>query len=356
MYKAIRMKLRGTPVENLYVVYKQVSTILLNDKYRKYKNKMELIKKVIKQEIEGLPRSICIEISSVCPLDCPFCIIKELKTYKKRRKSHMNYKEYKSIINQISSFCTYIELSGGEPLTNKDIFKMLKYSNKKQIPVLMATNCILLDEKACKKLLDNPPFELLVSFESPDKDTYEMIRKNAKYDVFMENIKRLIKEKKKRKQYYPRITLQMVLTKKNEYQQKYYKHVVKELGADYARIKPIGVWAEGSEEYHKNMEKEYVIDKKDNPISRNNLVDGKILYRTRKPGECTTYRMCMIGSGGEIIPCYYVIAQDYSPGNVHDEEFLKIWEKPVYKAFRYQMFNGNAYGKLCDRCLGFEGE
>ena len=316
-------------------------------------NRIELVYKELYRITKKYPYNIGVEISSTCPLNCEFCILKELKTYKKRKKIHMGFKEFKHIVNELSGFCNLLQLSGGEPILNNDIFRMLKYARSRNMPVLLASNAVLLTKEKSDKLLDNPPFGILIPYESPDKKTYEKIRKNAKYDTFMDNIKYLISEKKRRKQFYPIITLQMVLTKQNMKQKDTYHKSVTELGADYSSIKALGVWPEGSKSYKKKMEEHYVIDKRKTRISRHELdKNGKLKDVQIKKGMCPGTQMLYIGSGGEILPCFYVVANAVSQGNVLESNFKTIWDSNSYKKFRKKMYNGKAYKNYCNQCIG----
>ncbi len=319
------------------------------------KTKLHIMKKYFIQEIKGLPRIIAFEPISTCPLNCEFCMLRDLRTFEKRRKVRMSFKEFKRIIDDTASFCTNIEFSGGEPILNNDIFKMLKYCHEKNITTVLATNAQLLNKEKIKQLLQSPPNHVLLALESPDRKTYEKIRHLGNFERLNKNIHELISQKKKTGQFYPLITLQMVLTKVNQYQEKYYHQIVSDLGADFSSVKAFGIWPEGSPEYFEKMEKEYIVDKKDNPISRHYLDNkGKVVYKKLKKGDCPLTQTAYIGSGGEVYPCWYILAQKFSPGNAVDNNFIDIWNSKTYKNFRKKMVEGAAYPGLCEKCIGLE--
>jgi len=317
------------------------------------KTKFHIMKKYFIQEIKGLPRDMAIEIISTCPLNCAFCIIRDIKTFEKRRKIKMSLKEFKKFIDDIAFFCTDLQFSGGEPILHEDVFEMFRYCREKNILALLATNAQLLNKEKIKLLLENPPHSILLAFESPDKKTYEKIRRFGNFEKLQKNIYELISQKRKTGQFYPIITLQMVLTKVNQYQEKYYHQVVSDIGANFSAIKALGVWPEGNSEYVEKLEREYIIDKKLHPISRHGLdKNGKIIYRERKKGECPLTQTAWIGSGGEVYPCWYIAAQKFSPGNAIDKNFVDIWNSKIYKNFRKKMWEGVAYPGLCKKCIG----
>jgi len=353
--KIKRIIKRNKFIYNLVVPLWMSFQLFVNYKYKKVplSGKLRMIKKYFVQVYKGLPRILAFEPVSTCPLNCEFCILKSLRTFEKRKKVRMSFEEFKKIIDDISFFCTEAHFSGGEPILNNDIFKMFRYCREKDIFTLMATNAQLLDEEKIKSLLKDPPNIILLSFESPDKEVYEKIRKQGKFERLEKNIRDLISEKKKTGQFYPLIILQMVLTKVNQYQEKDYHSTVSAMGADFSSIKALGVWPEGDKEYVRKMEQEYIIDEREHPISRHRLDEnGKLIPKKPRLGECPTRYTAYIGSGGEIYPCWYIVAQDFSPGNAVEQNFVNVWNGKTYKNFRKKMFDGTAYPSLCDKCIG----
>jgi len=89
----------------------------------------------------------------------------------------------------------------------------------------------------------------------------------------------------------------------------------------------------------------------EHPISRHEVgSDGNIVF-FRKPGECPAVRHTYIGSGGEVIPCWYICVKTEIMGNAIDKDFFKIWRSKHYKEYRHKMLNDWA-NPLCHRCTG----
>jgi len=327
---------------------------VMGNKYegRSLREKYDLLKRKKIQEEYGYPRIIAFEPISKCILNCEFCILRELETWKHRRKTSMSFEEFKKIIDDIYFFTTDIQFSGGEPLINKDIFKMFAYARERNIYTLLATNGQLLSHRNnLENIIKYPPDRVLLSYEALDKSTYETIRVKGNYEVLLRNIKNLIKSKKESGNIYPLIILQMVLTKKNMHMEEGFWKVVKKLGADYGSIKALGIWPEGDTKYDKKMVEEYIIPHSEHPISRHEIDnDGNIVF-FRKPGECPAVKHACIGSGGEVIPCWYIIAKTEIMGNATDNKFPDIWNSEKYERYRDKMINDWA-NPLCHRCIG----
>ena len=126
---------------------------------------------------------------------------------------------------------------------------------------------------------------------------------------------------------------------------------VKEMGADYGSVKALGVWPEGSKEYDKKMVEEYIVPYSENPISRHDLDDNGNITFFRKPGECPSVHHVYIGSGGEVIPCWYILVKTEVMGNAIDENLSDVWNSEHYKKYREKMLNDWA-NPLCHRCIG----
>jgi len=313
---------------------------------------VQLFNKMRVQEKFGYPRVIGFEPISRCILNCEFCMLKDLETWKYRRKTRMEFEEFKKIIDDIAFFTTDIQFSGGEPLLNKDIFRMFRYAREKNIYTVLATNAQLLGYRNnLEDIMENPPDKMLIAYESVDKETYEAIRRKGKHDVLVNNIQALIEEKKRRKQKYPIIILQMVLTKKNMHQVELFWKSVKALGADYGSVKALGVWPEGSPEYERKMAEEYLVPHSENPISRHEVDENGNVVWFREVGQCPAVRHCFIGSGGEVYPCWYIVIKMPTFGNAVDDNFVDIWNSEAYREYRDKMLNDWAH-PLCHKCIG----
>ena len=140
--------------------------------------------------IRNRPVVAQIEPNSTCNLKCEMCIREKIGV----PIGTMNFEDFKKILEKLD--CLFkIHLSGqGEPFLNKDFFKMVEYANQRGILVNTNTNATLLDEEAIRKICDVDMGEIGISIESPEEKTYEKIRKGAKFEELMRNIKNLTKK------------------------------------------------------------------------------------------------------------------------------------------------------------------
>jgi len=142
------------------------------------------------------PKSISIEISDTCNLQCRIC--NQWKEKNKTRK--LKFKHFKKLINELSeSFNdTLLEFSGPEPLTNKKVlFQALEYAKKRNVKTAISTNGSLISKDTAIKLINYNPKHISLSLDSHEPKIQDYIR-NCKglFDKNIISIKNLIRAKK----------------------------------------------------------------------------------------------------------------------------------------------------------------
>jgi len=143
---------------------------------------------------EDYPTKIEFQISNTCNLECVMCSGELSSSIRKNRDGlpaiHSPYDG--NFADQLEEFIPYLTetiFSGGEPFlikTNFEIWdRMISINPKCNITV--QTNGTILNDRI-KDLLDKGNFSLCISMDSIEKEKYEQIRVNAKFDQVMENI------------------------------------------------------------------------------------------------------------------------------------------------------------------------
>jgi sulfatase maturation enzyme AslB (radical SAM superfamily) len=117
----------------------------------------------------------------------------------KRKKGFMVLNDFKKyVIDQNLPTIGRVSFTGwGEPLLNKDIFKMIDYAQEKGVATTMPTNATLLSKEMADKILSSQLEEIRFSIDG-FKESYEYLRKEAYYEVF-DNITYFLNARKKRK-------------------------------------------------------------------------------------------------------------------------------------------------------------
>ena len=145
------------------------------------------------QEVDEYPPVVQIEPSSSCNYRCVFCFQtdKKLTTRQNGYMGQMKMELFKDIIDQIENKVYSITLaSRGEPLINRDIGKMLKYTKNKFLAVKLHTNASLLHDDLCRDILESEINTLVFSADASGDPLYSKLRVNGKFENILTNIKR----------------------------------------------------------------------------------------------------------------------------------------------------------------------
>jgi len=313
------------------------------------------------------PTSLQLECTTKCNLRCLMCD----SPIWDRRGMDMSFSDFKRIIDQFPCLVT-LNLQGmGEPLLNKDIFEMIAYCKSKKIMVFFTTNATLIDEKIAKKIVDSGLDYLVVSVDGATPETFEKIRAGAKFDQVIENIKRVVAEKKKKKSEKPRIVVHFCASEDNIEELPQVLKLAKEFGAVELEVGNILFWG-------KDYLREKLSDKK---IALNIDRAKKIINETKRdadrlgidffwlgnkmnkvftdrdlrlhadPRLCRQpFRSCFVTVDGYITYCSDIADPRITNfGNILTEDFRDIWNNPDYRDLRRSFLKGKI-PKLCREC------
>lgn len=115
------------------------------------------------------PPNVVISITSRCNKQCNFCYFRGELNQDDADRLEMSYEKFLEIINHPSvAKGLRIALTGGEPLLNKDIFKMIREAKKRGFIVSVVTNGKLLHKRRFE-ILDTPPDLLAISYHHDDR-------------------------------------------------------------------------------------------------------------------------------------------------------------------------------------------
>src|SRR3989339_1063588 len=271
-----------------------------------------------------LPRFLDLEPTARCNLKCPYCPVSFVKTAPRKDLSFSNF--IKIIDNY--KIAPEINLWGyGEPLLNKDIFKMVKYSKKKGcINCTISTNCYYISDSMFPKFFTSRLDKLILSLDGASNNTYLKHRQGSDFKKVLKNIFQLCKYKKNKGFKNPEIILQFIVTSYNEHEIPKIKLLSKKLGVDSLFIKTISANNEQSHFLPKNIK-----------YSRNE-------HGFQKSEWCNAlWDRAGISSEGEITFCCKTLQNidNFSLGNILDNDFESIWNGKNYQYYRKFMLEGN---------------
>lgn len=256
--------------------------------------------------------AITFEVASGCNLRCSFCPVGNGKIKPKL----MDLKTHNKIIDMLPSSIKEIRYSyRGEPFTNKDICKMLKYSHSKGFKTLISTNGMLID-KYIDELVECGLDRIFVAIDGATQETQEQYRVGSNIEKIKNNLKKLTEMRKKSKGKFPtEIVIQNVVSSKNEHEIKDMQNLTKEVVADKIKFKTIAISFGADYEKSKKEQEEYLPKNKNYWRTGNNNLICPFIWET------------IILYNGDISICCSDYLGKYLIGNILDEN---SFEKVVY--------------------------
>ncbi len=287
--------------------------------------------------IRNKPVIAQIEPTSQCNLKCKMCIRDKIGV----PIGNLSFENFKKILEKLDSLFK-IHLSGqGEPFLNKEIFEMIRYANKKGILINTNTNATTLTKEVILKISDVEIGEIGISIDSPDKKEYEKIRKGAKFEKVIENVKNLTRELKK-KERKTIVTLAAVILKNNINELPEFINLARKLGIRKIVFQTIQEKEDYVKKYSKETKGQRVSELKN---LRENINKTKELAKKygivvifdeeKSPGCIWPWRSIYINWEGYVTLCCKIL--DYRKpliGNILQQDFEEIWNSREYQIAR----------------------
>ena len=163
---------------------------------------------------ERFPNHVDLETSSACDMRCPMCYTVTSEFKKLVRPKVMDFNLFKRLVDECAANGVYsIRVSlRGEPFLHPRIVDMIRYAKESGIPeVASLTNMLKLTPESFEELVDIGMDWITVSFDGMD-ETYERIRKPAKFDEAVEKLREFKRIKECKGSLKPVIKVQSVWT------------------------------------------------------------------------------------------------------------------------------------------------
>ena len=110
-----------------------------------------------------IPTTFAIETVLGCDLKCPECAAGG--DFIRRKKGLLQFDQFKVIADKIRPFCKYLYLHiWGEPMLNKEIFKMIEYASA-FTHTNISTNGQSLSQEKARKLIRSGVTDIIVSID-----------------------------------------------------------------------------------------------------------------------------------------------------------------------------------------------
>jgi MoaA/NifB/PqqE/SkfB family radical SAM enzyme len=154
------------------------------------------------------PEYLQIDICGFCNLACEMCPQGEAGTVKE--KGMMDFGLFKEMVDKAkgAGIFSVLLVMTGEPLMHPQFIEMVKYAKSKELKVQSSTNCTLLTREKAREIIESGLDEIILSFDTMDKASYENFRKGAKFEEVFSNIINFLELRKELRSNKPLVVMQ----------------------------------------------------------------------------------------------------------------------------------------------------
>ena len=301
------------------------------------------------------PITLEIDPSNACNHSCPFCIsghihLKKFKGTKFFNRTMMDKEVLMSLAKDLcnTDIKSISWTGGGEPTLNPSLKDAINYiKNNSKIDIGMFTNGSNLERFDLFKVIVDSCKWIRISLDAGKKNTYDNLRKTNKsnnFDVVIQNIKKLIDIKKKRKSKI-HIGVGYVVTQENYSEILDFANLFKEIDVDYCQFKPeiIQIERDGNKDKKKQqISSDFWLNKVVNSLNKASQILGEKFecnnYKLEdlimdKENYGRGYKECLgsqfqpcVGADGHVYVCTnHRGHKEYSYGSLYEKSFINIW-------------------------------
>jgi radical SAM protein with 4Fe4S-binding SPASM domain len=264
----------------------------------------------------------------------------------------------------------------GEPLLNKELFRMIAHLKKRKVFVLFNSNGILLDEERQNAVIDTGLDELRISLDAASPEGYEIIRNSNKFNRIVQNLRSFLKLQKKRRTVTPRLSIWFLGTKENIAELSGLLRLAAEIGIEEIHLQRL-VYFQDHDGYGVARREKTLQGSNDEVlelIHSSRLLAAQLGIRFNASGlssplesvqadsaaklpwsKCyRPHTLMYITANGNVLPCCIspFSTIDYSSivlGNAFESSLEEIWLGPKYTDFREQL-QTESPSKCCRGC------
>lgn len=298
----------------------------------------------------GKPLHLTLEPTNICNLKCPVC--ETGIGYLNRISKIMKFEKFKYILDQFDGNLKILYLYFmGEPLLNKDIYRMIRYAVESGLYVSICTNGEFIEPE---ELIKSGIAEVQFQIGGITQETHNIYRKGGDLKRTLDNLKATINIKKKyqdeikEKKYLLKIILGLILMKNNENQLEGFIKLAKEIGVDeFQIISPCVRNIEQAREFLPQNKNYWIYDEQ-------SFRNGKLKMKYPPHNYCEwIYSTVTIQVDGSVVPCCRDAKGQYILGNVFKENIYSIWNNEKFNEIRKKIALNQENFVLCKLCEGY---
>lgn len=288
------------------------------------------------------PQALQVEPYGGCNIRCTMCFQGRMRLPGGDRLMPME--RFCRVVDDVSPVTPVLYLYWrGEPLIHPEIVAMVRYAKSKDMYVFISTNATTLGARLADDLIDAELDFLLVGFDGTKKESYEAMRRGARFDEVRRNVQQLATIRTRRRARLPHICLQFIVSSVNVHELREMRRECIAVGADS--------YTEKTLDLYENFENEK-IRKSLRPL----FVEGALSkyekarnFEYDRPSlDCVMAKRMVVRADGQLSLCCYDMDGRFPIGSVDKGNALELWKASFYTHLRRQ---GTARRtSLCTNC------
>lgn len=310
----------------------------------------------------GVPDGVCfhsgafpgqitlkLEPGTRCNFTCGFCYGRHLE------QGNLSWDAFLSLLGRVPGV-RFVELTGeGEPLANKQIFRMVAECRRRGLGVHVTTNGSLLTDRSAERLLSSGATSVAVSLESVDEERFAQLRTGGSLPQVIEGIRALVRARE-RLGVSATLSLWVTLLRETLPELEALGEMVDRLGIDHLEFQVLNTMDAYARFYDARLRANALEPGLVDALARQAVVHPKVRAALAAAGasyggrECDVFlQTAMVSWQGAVTPCCLLKAPDFPQmGNLHESTFEEIWESPRFRLFRFSL----QHGIVLESCAG----
>ncbi|MGC1377335.1 MAG: radical SAM protein [Anaerolineales bacterium] len=294
------------------------------------------------ETVNAKPLKLTIDPTNICQLQCPFCPTGAKQHTRKPGKAEMEM--VPNLLSEVGDCLFSIDFyNWGEPLLNLDVLlHWIEAAKSKNIITAISSNMsVPLTKDQAEKIVASGLDRIIISIDGASEETYSRYRVNGKFNLVIENAKKIIEAKKCTSKKGPWIVWRFLVFGHNEHEIEQASSMAHELGFDEIIFSVPSV---------NQCEERDTWVAKDPRYCPQNQIQHKI------PSRCDWhYVSAAINYDGTINPCcaLHKMEDDFgSIGRTGEYSYMKAFNSSHYKNIRKSLSSKVVLepSMSCNRC------